>query len=296
MAIFRTDMEAVIYIIIIAISLYILNRMISFLLGRIRRVSVKQKNKLTYTLRVISIGIVVFLLLEGFPSFTEIDPEYSAIITAATSTALAFATSEIFANFMAGVLLLVVDPFDVGDVVKIKGNKGVIKDIKITRIVIQTFDLILVEISNKEVVSSLILNYTIKLGNVKTYEKFKSKVLAPQDIGNARLDLDLVEEGKIQDDKEIRELYSYVTENDIEKMHSFTFKMQYPYQQFRIKVDKTDKLCARYKDIFGFKPRFHIMDLAYEIGVKFRIITMNAMTLLKNQLLFAKDIYEIIME
>lgn len=296
MAIFRTDIEAIMYITIIAISLYILNRMISSLLGRIRRVSVKQKNKLTYTSRVISIGIVVYLLLEGFPSFTEIDPEYSAIITAAASTALAFATSEIFANFMAGVLLLVVDPFDVGDVIKIKGKKGVIKDIKLTRIVIQTFDLILVEISNKEVISSLILNYTIKLGNIKTFENFKNKVLAPQDIGNARLDLDLVDEGTLTEDKEMRELYNQVSEKDIEKLHSFTFKMQYPYKKFRIKVDKTDKLCARYKEIFGFKPRFHIMNLAFEIGVKFRIITMKAMTLLNYQPLFAKDIYKLIME
>ena len=289
-------MEAVIYIIIIAISLYIVNRLVSFLLGRIERVSVKDKNKLTYSLRVASIGIVVYLLIEGFPSFTEIDPEYSAIITGAASTALAFATSEIFANFMAGVLLLVVDPFDIDDVVKIKGQKGVVKEIKLTRIVIQTFDLILVEISNKKVITSLILNYTINLGNVKTYEKFKEKVLTPQDMGNARLDIDLGEEGKIQEEKEMKELYGQVTEKDIEKIHSFTFKMQYPYKQFRIKVDKTDKLCARYKEIFGFKPRFHIMNLAYEIGVKFRIITMNATTLLKNQPLFAKDIYKIIVE
>jgi len=296
MAIFRTDMEAIIYIIIIAISLYIANRLISFLLGRIERISVKQNNKTTYTLRVISIGIVIYLLIEGFPSFTEIDPKYTAIITGAASIAIAFATSELFANFMAGVLLLIVDPFDIGDVVKIKGQKGIVIEIKLTKIVIQTFDLVLVEVSNKEVVTSLILNYTIKLGNLITSEKFKSKVYAPQDIGNARLDLDLGEEKKIKEDKEMRELYNYVAENDIEKIHSFTFKMQYPYKQFRIKVDKTDKLCARYKKIFGFKPRFHIMDLAYEIGVKFRIITINAITLLHKQPLFAKDIYKIIVE
>ena len=296
MAIFRTDMEAVIYIIIIVISLYITNRLISLLLSRFRRISVKDKNKFTYTLRVASFGIIVYLLIEGFPSFTEIDPEYTAIITAATSIALAFATSEIFANFMAGVLLLVVDPFDIDDVIKIKGQKGVVKEIKLTRIIIQTFDFILVEISNKVVIKSVILNYTINLGNVKTYENFKSQVSAPQDTGNARLDIDLGEEDKMQTDKEMKELYRQVTENDIEKILSFTFKMQYPYKQFRIKVDKTDKLCAQYKEIFGFKPCFHIMNLGFEIGVKFRIITMKATTLLNYQPQLAKDIYEIIME
>ncbi len=296
MAIFRTDMEAVIYIIIIVISLYITNRLISLLLSRFRRISVKDKNKFTYTLRVASFGIIVYLLIEGFPSFTEIDPEYTAIITGATSIALAFATSEIFANFMAGVLLLVVDPFDIDDVIKIKEQKGVVKEIKLTRIIIQTFDFILVEISNKEVIKSVILNYTINLGNVKTYENFKNQVSAPQDTGNARLDIDLGEEDKMQTDKEMKELYRQVTENDIEKIISYTFKMQYPYKQFRIKVDKTDKLCAQYKEIFGFKPCFHIMNLGFEIGVKFRIITMKATTLLNYQRQLAKDIYEIIME
>jgi len=296
MPIFRTDMEAIIYIIIIAISIYIVNRLISFLLDHIKSISVKQKNKLTYTFRVFSIGTVVYLLIEGFPSFKEIDPVYSAIITGAASTAIAFATSEVFANFMAGVLLLIVDPFDIGDVVKIKGKKGIVKEIKLTKIVILTFDLVLVEISNKEVMTSLILNYTIKLGNLITFKKLKNKIYAPQDIGNARLDLDLGKEKEIKEDEEMRELYTYISENDIKNIHSFTFTMQYPYKQFRIKVDKTDKLCARYKEIFGFKPRFHIMDLAYEIRVKFRIITINSMTLLFKQPLFAKDIYEIIVE
>ncbi|MBD3256705.1 MAG: mechanosensitive ion channel [Candidatus Lokiarchaeota archaeon] len=296
MAIFNTDLEAFLFIIIITISLYILNIVISLILDRIKRISVKQKNKLTYTLRVISIGAVVYLLIEGFPSFTEIDPEYTAIITGATSTALAFATSEVFANFMAGVLLLVVDPFDVGDVVKIKGEKGMIKSIKLTKIVIQTFDFILVEISNKEVMSSLILNYTINLGKIKRYRQFKKRVLAPQDIGGARLDLDLKDNTIVEKDKEIRDLYASVSQSEVQKIHSFTFKMKYPYERFRIKVDKTEKLCAQYKEVFGFKPRFHIMDLGFEIIVKFRIITFKAMILLNNQPLLAQDIYEIIKE
>ncbi len=296
MSIFRTDLEAIIYIIIIMITIFILNRGISFLLGHLEGLLARQKNKINFVLKLFSIGIIIYLLIEGFPSFTTINPEYTAIITSATSTALAFATSGVFANFMAGILLLIIDPFDIGDIVKIKGQKGVIKDIRLTKIVIQTFDFILLEISNREVIKSQILNYTINLNNIKTYENFKKKILAPQDIGKARLDIDILKNSNEEDEHELRELYSQVSKEQYKKIHSFTFKMQYPYQQFRIKVDKTEKICSHYNDIFGFKPHFHIMDLGFEIGVKFRIFSLKTVKLLTEQPLFAKEIYKIIME
>lgn len=294
MAIFATDLQALIYIIIIIIGFIFLNKITTLCLNLTNRLTIKQKNKFTYMLHVFSIVFVVYLLIEGFPSFSQMDPEYSAIITGAISTALAFAISGVFANFMAGILLLIVDPYDIGDIVKINDQKGIIKSIKLTRVVLETFDHIIIELSNKEVVKSRILNYTIQLDGVKNYNQFKKKVFAPQDIGNARLDMEnICEKDKV--DEEMIALYNKIKKEDIKVVHSFYFKMQYSYDKFRIKADKTDNLCLKYEDIFGFKPRFHIMELGYEIGVKFRLISTDAYKLLKNQRQFAKEIYEIIM-
>ena len=129
MAIFNSDFEAAVYIILIGIVLYILNKMISVVLSKIKRVSAKQENKIGFILSLISFIIIVYLIIEGFPSFEMIDPTYSAILTGAISTALAFASRGIFSNIVSGIILMIISPADVGDVVKIKGTKGIIRQI-----------------------------------------------------------------------------------------------------------------------------------------------------------------------
>ena len=182
-AIFKTDTEALIFISIIITCVFIINKLISMVLYRSKKVAIEQKNKINFLTNLFSVIFVAYFFVEGFPSFEKIDPIYTAIITGSVSTALAFALSEIFSNLMAGLLLIIVDPFDNGDVVKIKGHKGIIRSMTLTRVILETFDNVIVEISNSEVVSSKILNYTIKLKSTKNYFHFRKEVEAPQDKG-----------------------------------------------------------------------------------------------------------------
>jgi len=295
MGIFRTDLEALIFVIIIGISLYLVNRIISYSIDRIKKILHARKNKINFVIRVISIIVFIYFLIEGFPSFTAIPAEYTVIITGAISTALAFATSEIFSNFISGILIWIVDPFDIGDVVKIKDNKGVIKSITLTKIIIETFDKIIVEISNSDILGSTVLNYTLKLKDIENYYRFKRQIQSPQQIGNARLNIDVFDEKlRKKEDNELRALHKLVLGSKDSVIHTFTFSMHFPYERFRIKVDKTDKLCDKYKEIFDFKPKFHIFNFYSDILVKFRILTLNSDKLLNYQADFAKDIYKII--
>ena len=296
MTIFLTDIEALIYVGIIAISLYTVNRIISYLLYRSTRIPIGRKNKINFVLKLISIFVIIFFTIEGFPLFTEIPEEYTAIITGAISTALAFATSEIFSNFIAGILLWIVDPIDIGDLVKIKDHKGVVKSITLTKVVIETFDRIIVEISNSDVISSIVLNYTIKLKSRRKFFHFKRQIRSPQDNSNARLDIDeYSEEERKMEENEIKEFFNQFSENGQSVVYSFTFKMRFPYERFRIKIDKVTKLCSEYKEIFGYTPSFHVIDFHNEIVVKCRILTLNENKLLNYQAQFAEDIYKIIL-
>jgi small-conductance mechanosensitive channel len=297
MAIFSTNEEALIYILLIGIGLYAINKLLSFGLGHIKKILPRRKNEINFTLRLISIVVFVYFLVDGFPSFEDIPPEYTAIITSSLSFAIAFATSEIFSNFICGILIWILDPFDIGDIVKIQGHKGVIKSNTLTKVVIETFDRIIVEISNSDILSSNVLNYTIKLKEMKNYYQFRRKIQSPQQIGNARLNFDLFDEdiGK-QEEIELRELHTQVLENNQTEIHTFNFSMRFPYERFRIKIDKVDRLCSKYKEIFGIKPQFHIFDFSNEISVKFRLLTLDSYKLLNNQAEFANDLYKIILE
>jgi hypothetical protein len=234
--------------------------------------------------------------LNGFPSISKINPILLAIISGATSTVLAFTTSGIFSNFIAGLLLWIVDPIDIGDIVKINDYKGVIKSITLTKVVIETLDRIIIEISNSDVVSSKIINYTIKLITRKSYNKFKKQILSPQNLGIARLDIDLYDESlKVQEDKELRALYQNVLDQSLSHVHSYLFTMGIDYMKLRIKVNKLKQVCDKYKEIFGYTPHFHIFDFGYEISLKFRILTLDSNIILNHQPEFAKELVNIIL-
>lgn len=239
---------------------------------------------------------LVYLILNGFPSISKIPSSYLAIISSVSSAALAFATSGIFSNIVAGVLLWIVDPIDIGDVVKIKDFKGIIKSITLTKVVIETMDRIIIEISNSEVVSSKIINYTIKLKTRKRFKKFKKQISSPQDIGLARLDIDLFDDPlKASYDEEYRELFETVVNQHKSEIHTYNFTMDVDYEKLRIKIYKLKQICAKYKEKFGYTPHFHIMDFGYEITLKFRILTLDSNNILTFQPEFAKEVSQIIL-
>ncbi|KKK42297.1 hypothetical protein LCGC14_0543320 [marine sediment metagenome] len=296
MAVFRTDLEALIYILIIGVGLYLINLIFTLFIHRIKKILPETKNKIKFLIRLFSLVSFLFFLIEGFPSFTTIPPEYTVLITGAVSTAIAFATSDIFSNFISGILIWLVDPFDLGDIVNIMGHKGVIKSTTLAKVTIETFDRIIVQISNSDVLSSPILNYTIKLKGNKNFFRFKRQIQFPQDLGHTRLDIDIYnEEMRKGEENELREFHDLVIEKDKSEIYSFTFSMRVPYERFRIKVDKIEKLCMKYKEIFDYSPKFHIFNFSNEISVKFRILTLDSEKLLNYQAEFANNLYIIIL-
>jgi small-conductance mechanosensitive channel len=266
------------------------------LFNRLTRIPIARKNKILFAFRIISILIFVYFVINGFPSFSTLPTEYTALITGTVSTALAFISSGVFSNFVAGVLIWIVDPFDLGDVVKVGGYKGVVKSITLRKVVIETMDRIIVEISNSDVVSSIVLNYTLKLKKRKKYMHFKRQIRTPQDIGTARVDIDVYnEEIRKQEENDIKNFFDQFSEANQDIIYTYNFKMQVPFTHFRIIVDKFNDICAKYGEVFGIRPRFHVMEFSYEIFVKFRILTLESEKILRYQPEFAKELYRAIL-
>ena len=72
---------------------------------------------------------------------------------------------------------MIIRPLDVGDLVKIENDKGIVRSIGLTKTILETFDNILIEKSNSQIISATIVNYTVKLGRRKSFEDFKKKFL-----------------------------------------------------------------------------------------------------------------------
>ncbi|TFF99842.1 MAG: mechanosensitive ion channel [Promethearchaeota archaeon] len=279
MAIFKTDLEALVWLIIITICVLLANWIISFTLRKIKRIPEKYQTFTNFLVKVFSFIIIIFFILEGFPIITEIDETYLAVLTSSISTALAFAMSGTFANLVAGITLLILSPFDVGDVIKVGGDLGVVRNLKLTRTVMETFDNVIINKSNSSILSSNITNYSINLEKVKRFSEFKKKIL--------------LEDTSSKETREsgVRTMFNTVLDQfKTQKIHNFVFIMQFPYEGFDHILEKIDEVADKYKEIFGMKPIYNIYTFEMKIHVRFRILTYDPELLFDYQPKFAKEI------
>jgi small conductance mechanosensitive channel len=73
---------------------------------------------------------------------------------------IGFALQNIMQNFVSGVILLIEQPFDVGDAVELNGYGGTVLTISLRTTEMRTFDGLIVMIPNADVLSNTITNYT----------------------------------------------------------------------------------------------------------------------------------------
>lgn len=73
---------------------------------------------------------------------------------------LSFALRDTIANFIAGLMIMVNQPFKVGDQIETQGEEGTVKDIRIRATDIRTYDGKLVIIPNSQLYNDVVINNT----------------------------------------------------------------------------------------------------------------------------------------
>ena len=73
---------------------------------------------------------------------------------------IGFALKDVAENFVAGILLLIQQPFDIGDAIEVNGYSGIVTDIKVRDTTMRTWDGLLVIIPNATVYTNAITNYS----------------------------------------------------------------------------------------------------------------------------------------
>jgi len=294
MAIFTTDIEALLYLVLIVIGLIIINRIIK-VVTKSKRVSAKTRIIVKFFFNLITIAVVLYFILAGFPIIeASIPPTYVAIITSSVSTAIAFASSGIFDNVVSGLILLAIKPFDLDDVVKLKGLIGVVRNLKLTKTTIETFDNVKVEFSNKDLINTELTNYSIKMDKIKSFVDFKREIHYSEDTEFPPLES---EDLKQEEESALRNIFrKTIRRKDNPKIHNYIWRMEFPYERFRVALEKVEEICKRYEDEFEFKPTYHIDGLDNYIIVRFRILTTDSEKIFNIQPKFANDIYKIVQD
>lgn len=102
---------------------------------------------------IVLLGLLVALVI-ALPNFT---PGRLVELLGLTSVAIGFAFRDILQNFLAGILILITEPFRIGDQIIFKGFEGTVEDIQTRATFIKTYDGRRVVIPNSELFTNSVL-------------------------------------------------------------------------------------------------------------------------------------------
>jgi small-conductance mechanosensitive channel len=132
---------------------------------------------------LVLVGLLVALAI-AVPSFK---PAQVIQLLGITGVAIGFAFKDIFQNFLAGVLILLTEPFRLGDQIVFKGFEGTVEDIQTRATTIKTYDGRRVVIPNAELfTNSVVVNtafdsrrseYDVGIGYGDDIEKARRLIL-----------------------------------------------------------------------------------------------------------------------
>ncbi|MEO7133684.1 MAG: mechanosensitive ion channel family protein [Vicinamibacterales bacterium] len=132
---------------------------------------------------IVFIGILVALSV-ALPSF---QPGDVVQLLGISSVAIGFAFRDILQNFLAGILLLVTQPFRIGDQIVAKGHEGTVEEIQTRATFIRTYDGRRVVIPNADLFTDIVvvntaferrrLEYDVGIGYGDDVERARGVIL-----------------------------------------------------------------------------------------------------------------------
>jgi small conductance mechanosensitive channel len=152
-------------------SLRIIGAILLLILGRIaaglaRRIVGKMLNRaktdhtiVSFVGSLVYVLILVFVVLAALAQFGVQTASFVAILGAA-AFAVGFALQGSLANFAAGILVLVLRPYKVGDYIDAAGVAGTVKEIRLFTTVLATPDNIKIMVPNGRIYGDTIKNIT----------------------------------------------------------------------------------------------------------------------------------------
>src|SRR5262245_62729040 len=145
-----------------AIVLWFIGRMIISGIQRIAERSLERRHldaTLTrYARSMLGVLLTVLLLLSILSIFGVETASFAGILAAA-GVAIGMAWSGLLSNFAAGVFMVVLRPFKVGDMITAAGVTGVVKEVGLFVTAIDTADNIRTYVGNSKIFGDNIQNY-----------------------------------------------------------------------------------------------------------------------------------------
>jgi len=145
----------------------IVTLVLGYLVARVARRLVRGALRRTKTLvelqafvaRLVYVAILIFAVIATLARF-GIETTSLVAVLGAVAFAIGFALQGSLSNFAAGVLLLILRPFRVGDYIEVAGVAGTVKDIQLFTTILSTLDNIKVLVPNSKICGETVRNLT----------------------------------------------------------------------------------------------------------------------------------------
>ena len=118
---------------------------------------------LTLIEKLVNIAIFIIVSLLAFSAVGGTKTVWQTLLggTAVISAVAAFAAQDVIKDMLAGMMISIYKPFDIGDRIELEdGTAGVVKDMTMRHVVINTVDTIKEVIPNSKLNTMLIKNYS----------------------------------------------------------------------------------------------------------------------------------------
>jgi small-conductance mechanosensitive channel len=151
-------LQKVILVVVIGAAGLLVLRFLSALLNRMTRKYLSQQYSMLLRKAVQYTGAVIVL----FVILSVLGVKITALLGAAgiVGIAVGFAAQTSMSNLISGLFLISEKPFQIGDVIKVENNTGVILSIDLLSVKIQTFDNQYIRIPNSVLLNTELTNVT----------------------------------------------------------------------------------------------------------------------------------------
>jgi len=171
---YGNEINAVITLLLAGAAVLTVHRL---MVGRARRLATAMAGgelspvtdtRLRFLRRVIEAIIIVIGIALAVAQFTELDRLASTVLasSAIVAAVVGFASRQVLANAIAGLVLAVTQPLRIGDVVTFEGETGVVEDVSLTYTWLRTGSDARIVIPNERLAQGVLRNDSIRSGVV----------------------------------------------------------------------------------------------------------------------------------
>ena len=203
--------------------------------------------------------VVAITIIALIVAFTELPPEITIAISAITGTIIGFASIQAIQNFISGIYIIITRPFGINDLVAIGNLQGIVSEISLnyTKLITSTGKKIL--ISNRNVLNSDLVNFTIASTQKSQDDDSKFKIF--KDIFISK------------------------------EVNRYAFNLELTRENPEKVKKALEEAAIAWTPEFKYKPQYLLWNLTYFAVYRFIITADDPETIIKKKPLFIKDIY-----